>query len=72
MSKVIRESDIDVDALKARTSPVDVEEAVCGVVQALAALDGLRKHRTVDEPKHELVRALELVHETLNDVLYPE
>lgn len=67
MANIIREGDVDIDALKARVTPQDGEEACCRVLGAMTLLDGLRRLRGENEPPHELMRALSLVYFALTD-----
>jgi len=67
MALVIRENDIDMDKLRERVTHEAGEAACCGVLEAMAQLDGLRRLREQAEGTHEVMRALEMVHIALAD-----
>ena len=69
MSRTIRESDVDVDAIRARVSPQEAGDALGYVQEALASLRKLETLRAEGEWTHEAIRALHMVRDTLAEAL---
>jgi hypothetical protein len=67
MSLIVRESQIDFDQLEERVTPAYAQGALAHVRAAEEYLSGLR--RTGDPGTHELLRALILVRNALEDAL---
>lgn len=75
MSLVIRESDVDLDVMRARCTPQELRGALESIwaaqaaLSALSALSALAGQRGPTEPTHEVLRALSLAHYAVVDAL---
>ena len=71
MSNIIRDADVDIEVMRSRCGPQNLDDAAEAVERALRALSGLQEHRQDNEPAHEVTRALWLVRDAVNDALTP-
>jgi len=68
MAQVIRESDVDVDAIREHVNPTDAAEALGKVAEVSFLLVNLDAHRP-EGKRHELLRALAMIENALADAL---
>lgn len=69
MSLIVRESDVDLDVMRARVTPQHMDDALECVQNALRALQGLETYKGEGEGTHETIRALYVVRDAIKDAL---
>ena len=69
MARIIRENDIDIDAIRERVGPQNVEMARNNVAETIVLLAACQR---LTAPTHEVLRALNMVRDALIDVMEME